>query len=392
VRWLLVSSLVARIPVGMEGFAVVLAVTRAGGSYTRAGAVLATVVCTSGVGAPVFGRIADRVGRRRLLLLLAVLHAGATVALAFAITGSTPLLFVLAAVTGLTEPPVVATMRAAWSGLVTGAARESAYALEATAQELQFIVGPMLVALLAATIAPRAAVASIGIVGLIGVAAMSRLPAVDAREETTAKPHRGSALGVGGLRRCMLTLGLMIFAFSCIEIGVVAAISHSRQASAVAGIGLAMWSVGSMAGGLWYGSRTEHRFPAWASVGLVAVSFLLLDISTNRAVLIPLLILSGTTVAPMFGRMYAEVSAVSPASVITEAYGWITVGNLTGSGIGAPVAGYLVGVSGPRLAFLVAAAAGAVATLTVMGLPSPPASDSPAPYEALAQTEARTAP
>src|SRR3954453_23744926 len=210
VAWLLVSSIVARIPIGMEGLAIVLAVTRAGGSYTRAGAVTATVVFTQGLAQPIFGRLGDRLSRRRILRVLAVANAAAAIGLALAINASTVVLFVLAAVTGFTAPPVIAVMRAAWSGLVGGDARQAAYALEATAQEFQFIVGPMLAALLAALVSPRAAIAAAGIIGMVGVLAMTRTDAVDAREKTKAEPHQGSALRIGALRRCMLTLGLTI--------------------------------------------------------------------------------------------------------------------------------------------------------------------------------------
>ena len=61
-----------RAPILLAGMAqgpstpeLVAAVTRAGGSYTRAGAVTATVVFTQGVASPLFGRLGDRLSRRR---------------------------------------------------------------------------------------------------------------------------------------------------------------------------------------------------------------------------------------------------------------------------------------------------------------------------------------
>jgi MFS family permease len=368
VGWLLTSSIVARLPISMTALAVVLAVTNDGGSYARAGTISAAVIFAEGLTQPLFGRAADRLGRRRVLRVLGVANAIGAVALGFAITGPNAVVFVTAVLTGATAPPVVATMRAAWSGLVSGAARQSAYALEATAQEVLFIIGPMLSALIAALISPRVAVGATGVIGLVGILGMTRTHAVDAREEDDGPRHRGSAIRIGALRRCMLTLGLMILGLACVEIGVIAAVSGGKQATPFAGVVVALWSVGSMLGGFWYGTREEVKLPAAALVALVAGSFALLIAAPNRVVLVVLLTVGGVTVAPMFGRMYAEVSAVTPPSVITEAYGWVSVANLTGAAIGAPLGGYLVGVSSPRLAFAVSASAAALGALVILRL------------------------
>src|SRR3954470_11158493 len=383
VSWLLGSSLVARLPIAMTSIAVVLAVTNEHQSYATAGVVVAAVVFAQGVSQPVYGRLADRLGRRRVLRVLGFANAAAGIALAFCITSPLAVLLPVAALMGATSPPVVATMRAAWSGLVSGGARQAAYALEATAQELLFIVGPMLSALLAALIAPRFAVGAIGVVGFVGVVAMTRTSAVEAREEHEGARHRGSAIRIGALRRCMLALGLVILALACVEIGVIAAVSGGKEATAFAGVVVALWSLGSMVGGYWYGTREDVQVAPAVLIGLVALSFALLIAAPNRWVLIVLLMVGGVTVAPMFGRMYAEVSAVSPPSVITEAYGWISVANLTGSSIDAPLGGYLVGVSGPRLAYLVSAVAATLAALVVIGLPTRKAEPEPEQLEAV---------
>ncbi|MDX6285735.1 MAG: hypothetical protein QOG53_1220 [Frankiales bacterium] len=373
VKWLLGSSLVARLPISMTAIAVILAVTAADGSYARAGAVMAAFVIAEGIAQPLVGRAADRLGRRRILRVLAVANAGAAVGFAVGLTLPLVPVLALAALTGATSPPVAATMRAAWTGLVSGPARQSAYALEATAQELLFIVGPSLTALLAAALSPRIALAATGVFGLVGTWAMTHGKsgrAVDARAEDHGPHHHGSALRIRGLRRCMASLGLMVLALNCIELGVIAAVSGRDHASALAGVVVSLWSVGSLVGGFIYGARGgSNRLPASYIVAAVAVSFgVLAIVPDNRVVLSVLLVLGGTTVAPMFGRMYAEVSASVPSSIITEAYSWIAVANLTGAAIGAPVGGYLVGGPGPRYAFLAGTAAAALSAVIAHGL------------------------
>ena len=397
VKWLLGSSLVARLPISMTAIAVILAVTAADGSYARAGAVMAAFVVAEGIAQPLVGRAADRLGRRLILRVLAVLNAAAAVGFAIGLTLPLVWVLALAALTGATSPPVAATMRAAWTGLVSGPARQSAYALEATAQELLFIVGPALTALLAAALSPRIALAATGVFGLIGTLAMTHGKsgrAVDARAEDHGPRHRGSALRIAGLRRCMATLGLIVLALNCIELGVIAAVSGGDHASALAGVVISLWSVGSMVGGFVYGARGgSSRLPASYIVAAVAVSFAVLAIvPDNRVVLTVLLVLGGTTVAPMFGRMYAEVSASVPSSIITEAYSWIAVANLAGAAIGAPLGGYLVGGPGPRYAFLVGAGAAVVSAVIAHGLRQAHLTSNDEPASPVERVEAASVP
>jgi predicted MFS family arabinose efflux permease len=84
--------------------------------------------------------------------------------------------------------------------------------------------------------------------------------------------------------------------------------------------------------------------------------------------------------------MYAEVSAVAPPSVITEAYGWISVANLTGVAIGAPLGGYLVGVRGSRATYAVSAVAAAIGALVILRLHPVPATPSPEEREPALRT------
>jgi MFS family permease len=371
IRWLMASSLVARLPMSMSGLAVILAVTDADGSYTRAGAVLAAYVVAEGIAQPLVGRAADRIGRRRVLRTLAVLNAVASVGLALAITLPVVPLLAMAAVTGATMPPIAATVRAAWGTLLKGPAQQSAYALEATAQELLFIVGPPLAALLAALVSPRFGLGATGVLGLVGVIAMTRGHEIDAKPVDDDGPrHRGSALRIGALRRAMITLGLMVLGLNCVELGVIAAISGGQKAETFSGIALALWSAGSMVGGFVYGARGGSlRAPASLVVGAAAVGFAsLAAVPDNRVAIVAVLAAGGSMIAPMFGRMYAEVGAGVPASVMTEAYSWIAVGNLTGAAIGAPLGGYLVSAAGSRVSFLAAGAAGLLAAIAAHGL------------------------
>ncbi len=146
---LLAAAFVGRLPVGMFSLATVLFVSKETGSFAVAGAATGAFAIAAGVSAPIIGRIVDRVGQTRVL---AVCAAGfpASVAALIVVGEATPRtvpILACAVACGLTFPPLFATLRTLISGLAGGLI-ETAFALEAMLQELFFIIGPLLVALI----------------------------------------------------------------------------------------------------------------------------------------------------------------------------------------------------------------------------------------------------
>ena len=70
---LLVWSIIARVPMGMAGLALVLLVRGSGAGYGEAGLVAAAYAIAVAVGAPYGGRQVDRRGARRVLVRRTVL-------------------------------------------------------------------------------------------------------------------------------------------------------------------------------------------------------------------------------------------------------------------------------------------------------------------------------
>src|SRR3954471_8149513 len=82
---LMVSALVARLPIGIDSLALVLFLRQKTGSYAAAGIVSAAFALGGGAGAPLSGRLVDRFGQGPVLVPLALAHAaglGALVGLA----------------------------------------------------------------------------------------------------------------------------------------------------------------------------------------------------------------------------------------------------------------------------------------------------------------------
>jgi MFS family permease len=158
-------GLLARMPIGMIGLAQVLLMRGSGESYADAGLVEAGVAVAYAVGAPVAGRLVD--SRRPFVVLIAygVVYPAALALLVVLAASDAPLwsLVVASMASGASQPPVAPTVRMLWSSLVGPSHHSAAFAFEATAQELLFITGPLVVGILTAVFSPSAGVIAAGV-------------------------------------------------------------------------------------------------------------------------------------------------------------------------------------------------------------------------------------
>ena len=261
VRRLVAAGLVARLPMGMNALGVVLLIRDAGESYAGAGVVAAATALASAVGTPVLGRLIDRVGQTRVLVPVAFAFPAALallIALAQGCAG-VALLAASAALAGALVPPISASIRALWPGLVPRPElRVTAYALEASLQEIFFLVGPLLVALLVVIGSPAIAVgvaAAAGALGTLAFAATAPSRAWRPEVHSAEDPRRrGGALADGGVRALALVSLSMGVAFGSFEISM-PAFGEAEGNRALGGLALAGISLGSLVGGLWMGSR-----------------------------------------------------------------------------------------------------------------------------------------
>ena len=367
-RWLLPASLFARLPVAMTGLAIVFVVTRAGGSYARAGLVTASYVAGAGAASPVWGRLVDRLGRRTVLVPTAAMNAAGLIALSAVPQRLVAVVVVVAALSGVVAPPVSACARSLWPRLLDPSLRTTVYALEATLQEGIFIAGPALVALLAGVFGAGAALAGTGVAGLVGVGLFVAHPGANLPTEPLTG-RAGGAWRIRELRILVVATSVLLVAVGIVDLSVVAFASHGRPAGAAGGALLAVWSVGSMIGGLIFGARPSMAGSSTAvAVAVAGAGFGLLALAPGTVGLALLLLLTGPTIAPAIARVYADVSSAAPADVATEAFTWLASGALAGSAAGNALGGAIIASVGARPAFLCAAAT-AVASAVLVSAP-----------------------
>src|SRR4051794_34374264 len=361
---LLTTSLVARMPNGMSSLAILLLVTRHNG-YARAGVVSGVYVAAAGVSNLLLSRGADRWGARRVLLPTAIAYAVLMTALAGVPADDYPLELLLGAAAGASTAPVVSVVRGLWPRLLDPETAQVVYGLEATAQELIFISGPALVALVAGLAGAPAAVVLTGLFGLAGTLAFVGSPALS-RPLVTGERVRHRLMRTTTLP-LYVAIGVAItISFNMMDVGVVAFVS-GRRANAAAGVVLAVWGLGSMLGGLTFGAgkRAVDDAAVVRSTFAIAVAVAVTTLAPGTVGLGVLLFAGGATIAPGLARLYSRVGAVAPEAASTEAFGWMAVGLLAGSSTGAALGGWTVEVLGPRADFALAAAPPAVAALAI---------------------------
>ena len=108
---------------------------------------------------------------------------------------------------------------------------------------------------------------------------------------------------------------------------------------------MTLWALGSVAGGLWYGSRSwttpaERRFLLLTAA--LAAGSATPVLAPSIAAMGALLVLTGLALAPLATVEYALVDRLAPAGTPIEAYSWMIVANVVGAGAGSVLAGLLV--------------------------------------------------
>src|SRR4051812_8565774 len=360
---LLASAVLARMPIGLDAIAIVLFVQDQKGSFGPAGAVAGAFGVALAVTTPLQGRLIDRHGHARVLLPLAAGHAlalGLLVGLGLA-GAPTAVLAACGAAAGATLPPVGAVVRPLLPELLEGRPDllSTAFALDSVFIELAFVVGPLLAAVLVSLVAPAAALLAACLLVLVGTATLVGAPASRAWvPSATADRHPLGPLAAPGVRTIVAATLPIGFCLGVTEVALPAFATDEGHRPA-AGLLLAFWSLGSGLGGLTYGAR-HHRGPlarTYVRLALLLPATIVPLLAAPSVVLmVPLAVLAGAGIAPLFAAGNQLVGEVAPRGVVTEAFTWPVTAISLGMASGNAVSGLVVDSAGWREAVLVGVA------------------------------------
>jgi MFS family permease len=365
------TSLLARMPIAMVGLALLLYVQRETDSFTIAGFVSAGTLIGVAIGAVGQGRIMDRLGPTRPLLVMSALFVASTVAEIAAIETGLPaaVLVCLGWLIGVTQPMIGSASRALWTHLLPpGPVRHAAFAYEAISLEVFFILGPALAGILVAApwagtgLVLSAACMTVGAVGF----ALSRV----VQEVRPARQAGGTLLGAlatPGMR----TVALAALGFGAtvgfVEVAVPAAATKAGHAP-LGGVMLAMWSLTSVAFGVYYAA---HPWPKRMSLrlpfllGVFALLIAPLAIPSSLLGLTLLSLVAGMWITPQSTTHSTSIDLVAPPGSATEAFGWIVTAVTLGLAAGQSTSGYLVEHVGVWSSFVASSVVGLLLAFAV---------------------------
>jgi MFS family permease len=372
---LFAASLLARLPMGINGLAIVLLVKAETGSFGTAGAAAGALALGSGLCAPLTARLIDSLGSRTLLFLAVLSSAGLLTLIALAQAGApTAALVASALVAGGAFPPTSSVLRAHYPRLFGDrpALMQGAFALDSVLTESIFTVAPLLTAALVVLFEPAAALLVSAAAVVAGTFALvAALPAEDEHEADAADAARSrlGALAVPGIRTLVGSMLPVGFAFGALEVALPAFADHEGRPE-LAGVLYALWALGSVAGGLTYGARPRRG--SLASVHLrvallLPVSFLPLALATSPATMALLVVPAGVLIAPLIATRNELAGMVAPEGARTEAYTWPLTALVAGIALGAATSGTLADATSWQTAVLAATVAAAVGAAVSTG-------------------------
>ncbi|MBR7744716.1 MFS transporter [Phycicoccus sp. BSK3Z-2] len=369
-------AFVGRLPLAMSQMGTLLLVAGATGSYGTGGAAAGAIAVANGIGAPVAGALADRVGQRPVVLVQSLV-GGAGLLLLVAVVraeSEAPLVIAAAGLAGIAMPQVGPLARVRWRPLTrdTGSHQrrllETAFSYEGAADEASFVLGPALIGALVVLVDPALAVTVAAVVLMTFGSAFALHPSA-----RLTHAHRPTASAVGRVLTPVFVVllaaqALMGVVFGSVQTGTTVLTTAAGQPG-LAGIVHATLGVGSVLAGLAVAGLPDRigvpsRILA-AATGLAVLSAPLLLVDSVPALFGVVLVL-GFVVAPyMISNFVLGERAVPRARVGTA---MTLLAAVTGGGyaLGSAVAGRLADVHAHPGAFAVTVTAGVCAALLAL--------------------------
>jgi len=371
------TAAVGRVGIAMTSLGIVWLVHARTGSYATAGLVTGGFAVAEAVTGPQLARLADRFGQRRVLPPVLLAHAAAVATLLALVAAGTPdwLMTAGGVLAGSTIPQLGALSAARWAALLRGeraAALPTAFALEALANELAYLAGPALVAVLGASGYPA--------VGTLLAAALVVAGGSCLAAQRRTAPPASSAAGRHRTGRSLLRPGFAVLAgvnlaiggfFGAMQISVTAFAGEHGSAGTAAALFTAS-SCASLLAGWLYGLRRWRTAPrVQLAVAATALAVGCLPLLAAGSPLELGLGVAGTGLAIPLILVPCSVlaEAVVQRTALTQAFVWLNSASAAGAAAAAAAAGWAVGTLGAHGGFAVAATATSVmAVLALAGL------------------------
>lgn len=362
------AGFIARMPISMVGIGILMYVESARGNYTLAGAVSATGAIASAVGGPITSRLTDRFGQHRVLPWQIFIVVTAAAALIFTIPSNLPaiFIFIFATISGFFAPSIGALVRARWTALlVSGPVLITAFSVESMIDEIIFVIGPTVAAFTSVNIHPAAPQVIAVVFLLIGgswlISMRDTEPPINQQQIKHGKP----VVFRNGLLWLVFIHFLAGIFFGSIETTMIA-FSDFAGVPIAAGFLLALWSIGSLIGGIFYGA-SDFKMPLPKQLILISLVLIppavIVPFVDSLAVLAVMSVMAGFGIAPLLISAASIAQQRAGDGRTTEAIASMYSGIGVGFAFAASSAGWLIDNHGTSWAFTVGTGAAFAITL-----------------------------
>ncbi|MEU6135038.1 MFS transporter [Nocardioides sp. NPDC047086] len=391
-------ALVARLPYAMVVVGVLTLVVAGRDSLALGGLNSAMVGIGAAVCGPILGAGVDRFGQRSVLLVISVASTAALGAMAWVVYSPLPDVAVLAVafLVGATAPQIAPLSRSRLVAIISACVvpgrrvrvLNSTMAYESAADEIVFIVGPVVAGVLAVAIDPWAPVVAAAMLTLVFVSAFALHPsAATAQASSSRTPVAGSVRELARPRVVVIVVGILgvgLFFGSMLTSLTAFMADHGRPeeaglvyaamgiGSAALALGVALFPVGFTSAARWL------VFGGMMFVGALALP----GVSSVTGMVLALLVI-GLGIGPTLVTQYGLGARRSPvgrsATVMTLLGSAVILGQSLASAVTGGVAerwGTDAALLLPAVAALVVVLAGAV-NARIGERPVPAAAPSP---------------
>lgn len=335
---IIAAQLTARLPSGMISLAYLLHIEQIFNSYGLAGLVLAATSLGQALAGPLTSRWMGYWAMRPVIILTIVVSALAMAGIAFV---SMPIGAYIAVgfVGGLATPPVQPAVRTIYPTMVTSKQLTPLFSLDASAQEIIWIAGPVVTTFIATQISTQLAIIVAGAFLILGGLWFLSCRELGEVKIPRSKNKMGVVLAKPPVVLATVVGFLLIGSAAAVEVAVVSVFGHGGPE---AGIVLSIWAVGSIIGGLALGGVAIGPWALAARMLVVFVGIALAGAILDFWWIAFALLIAGAGIAPALAVMFAIVSSSVKFSETAEAYGWMGSGQLVGAALGSAVAGFAI--------------------------------------------------
>ncbi|GAA1600055.1 MFS transporter [Kribbella hippodromi] len=369
---LLASALIARLPVMATMVPLAFLAKDAAGNFGWAGVVAGAYSVGTAIASVVWSRMADRRGARKVVIGTGMAWGVWMAVLALLPYSWYRLLPVAALLAGAFVAPVTSALRANWPRLVHGSKLRAVYSLDATAQELLFVFGPLIGAIIVSFASPRAGLLACAITaaGAIWWFGLNQQPAVPHDASAGPRPTAWQLIFHPHRTPILLAWACLVMGFASMSLGMVA-VADEHGNRLIAGILETVAAAGSVTGGVVAGALPGRRTSAvWRRMLVLSGLVVLCIFVTSSVVALAIaMFATGCMIAPTIAAIYERIGALTPTSAHAEIFGWAQSGGMVGSAIGSAVAGAAVEAGGVRYAWVLTAGLSVLATLSLLRVP-----------------------